>query len=98
MLTEMTARYAAFCSPAAAITRLRDKARHPVDSETVILERKCVLRIMQRGCRRTGTSILRRGQPMNAHLQGMQLPADSVLDISIRVTRPLNVTAFSARQ
>jgi len=35
---------------------------------------------------------------MNAHLQGTQLPADSVLDISIRVTQPLNVTAFSARQ
>jgi hypothetical protein len=35
---------------------------------------------------------------MNAHLQGMPLPADSVLDINIRVTQPLNVTAFSARQ
>ena len=35
---------------------------------------------------------------MNVHLQGMPLPADSVLDINIRVTQPLNVTAFSARQ
>ncbi len=35
---------------------------------------------------------------MNTHLQGMQLPADSVLDINIRVTQPLNVTAFCARQ
>ncbi|HEY7158474.1 MAG TPA: hypothetical protein VH575_31305 [Gemmataceae bacterium] len=35
---------------------------------------------------------------MNTHLQGMPLPADSALDISIRVTQPLNVTAFCARQ
>lgn len=35
---------------------------------------------------------------MNAHLQGMPLPADSMLDINIRVTQPLNVTAFCARQ
>lgn len=35
---------------------------------------------------------------MNTHLQGMSLPADSVLDIYIRVTQPLNVTAFCARQ
>lgn len=35
---------------------------------------------------------------MNTHFQGMPLPADSVLDINIRVTQPLNVTAFSARQ
>lgn len=28
----------------------------------------------------------------------MQAPADSVVDITIRVTQPLNVTAFSARQ
>jgi hypothetical protein len=35
---------------------------------------------------------------MNTHLQGMPLPADSVVDITIRVTQPLNVTAFSARQ
>lgn len=35
---------------------------------------------------------------MNTHLQGMLLPVGSVLDINIRVTQPLNVTAFSARQ
>ena len=35
---------------------------------------------------------------MNTHLQGVALPTDSVLDINIRVTQPLNVTAFSARQ
>lgn len=35
---------------------------------------------------------------MNAHLQGMPLPKDSVLDIHIHVTQPLNVTAYSARQ
>ncbi len=35
---------------------------------------------------------------MNTHLQGMPLPADSTLDINIRVTQPLNVTAFCARQ
>jgi hypothetical protein len=35
---------------------------------------------------------------MNAHLHGMALPTDSVLDINIRVTQPLNVTAFSAQQ
>ena len=35
---------------------------------------------------------------MNTHIEGTQLPADSVLDINIRVTQPLNVTAFSARQ
>jgi hypothetical protein len=35
---------------------------------------------------------------MVAHLQGMSLPADSVLDINIRVTQPLNVTSFCARQ
>ncbi len=35
---------------------------------------------------------------MNTHLQGMPLPADSMLDINIRVTQPLNVTAFCARQ
>jgi hypothetical protein len=39
-----------------------------------------------------------RNQPMNTHLHGMPLPTDSVLDINIRVTQPLNVTAFSARQ
>ncbi len=35
---------------------------------------------------------------MITHLPGMSLPADSTLDITIRVTQPLNVTAFSARQ
>jgi hypothetical protein len=35
---------------------------------------------------------------MNTHLPGMSLPTDSVLDINIRVTQPLNVTAFSAQQ
>ena len=35
---------------------------------------------------------------MNTHLQGLPLPTDSVLDITIRVTQPLNVTAFGARQ
>jgi hypothetical protein len=35
---------------------------------------------------------------MMTHLQGLPLPTDSVLDINIRVTQPLNVTAFSARQ
>jgi hypothetical protein len=35
---------------------------------------------------------------MNTHLQAMSLPADSVLDIKIRVTQLLNVTAFSAWQ
>jgi hypothetical protein len=35
---------------------------------------------------------------MNTHLQGISLPSDSVLDINIRVTQPLNITAFSARQ
>ena len=39
-----------------------------------------------------------RDQAMVTHLEGMSLPADSVLDINIRVTQPLNVTAFSARQ
>jgi hypothetical protein len=35
---------------------------------------------------------------MITHLQGMPLPTDSLLDITIRVTQSLNVTAFSARQ
>src|SRR6516162_6645493 len=35
---------------------------------------------------------------MITHLPGLALPTDSVLDITIRVTQPLNVTAFSARQ
>ena len=35
---------------------------------------------------------------MITHLPNIQLPTDSTLDITIRVTQPLNVTAFSARQ
>jgi len=32
------------------------------------------------------------------HLSNLPLPAESTLDINIRVTQPLNVTSFSARQ
>jgi hypothetical protein len=35
---------------------------------------------------------------MIAHLPGLSLPAESTLEITIKVTQPLNVTAFSARQ
>ena len=35
---------------------------------------------------------------MITHLPGMPLPTDSTLDINIKVTQPLNITAFSARQ
>jgi hypothetical protein len=35
---------------------------------------------------------------MTTHLPGMSLPAESTLDINIRVTQPLNITSFSARQ
>ena len=35
---------------------------------------------------------------MTTHISGLPLPAESNLDISIRVTQPLNVTSFSARQ
>ena len=35
---------------------------------------------------------------MITHLPGMPLPTDSTLDITIRVTQPLNITSFSARQ
>src|SRR5262249_5714754 len=35
---------------------------------------------------------------MITHLPNMLLPTESTLDISIRVTQPLNVTSFSARQ
>ncbi len=35
---------------------------------------------------------------MITHLPAMPLPTESTLDINIRVTQPLNVTAFSARQ
>lgn len=32
------------------------------------------------------------------HLPAMPLPTESTLDITIRVTQPLNIAAFSARQ
>ena len=35
---------------------------------------------------------------MITHLPAMPLPAESTLDITIRVTQPLNITPFSARQ
>ena len=35
---------------------------------------------------------------MITHLPGMPLPTESTLDITIHVTQPLNITAFSARQ
>ena len=35
---------------------------------------------------------------MITHLPNMALPTESTLDITIRVTQPLNVTSFSARQ
>src|SRR5438874_11381760 len=35
---------------------------------------------------------------MITHLPNMLLPTESTLDITIRVTQPLNVTSFSARQ
>jgi len=35
---------------------------------------------------------------MITHLPALPLPTESTLDITIRVTQPLNVTAFSARQ
>src|SRR5271163_4188945 len=35
---------------------------------------------------------------MITHLPAISLPTESTLDISIRVTQPLNVTSFSARQ
>src|SRR5580700_1526075 len=35
---------------------------------------------------------------MITHLPGMSLPTESTLDITIRVTQPLNITSFSARQ
>jgi len=35
---------------------------------------------------------------MITHLPGMPLPTESNLDITIRVTQPLNVTSFTARQ
>src|SRR5215475_14450667 len=35
---------------------------------------------------------------MITHLPGMPLPTESTLDINIRVTQPLNITSFSARQ
>jgi hypothetical protein len=35
---------------------------------------------------------------MITHFPALPLPTESTLDITIRVTQPLNVTAFSARQ
>ena len=35
---------------------------------------------------------------MVTHLSGMPLPTDSTLDINIRVTQPLNISSFTARQ
>ena len=35
---------------------------------------------------------------MTTHLPALSLPTDSTLDITIRVTQPLNITAFSAQQ
>ena len=35
---------------------------------------------------------------MITHLPGMALPTESILDINIRVTQPLNITSFSAQQ
>jgi hypothetical protein len=35
---------------------------------------------------------------MITHLPSMPLPTGSTLDINIRVTQPLNITSFSARQ
>src|ERR1700746_185885 len=35
---------------------------------------------------------------MITHLPGMPLPTESTLDINIRVTQPLNISSFSARQ
>jgi hypothetical protein len=35
---------------------------------------------------------------MITHLPGLDLPTETTLDINIRVTQPLNITAFSARQ
>jgi hypothetical protein len=35
---------------------------------------------------------------MITHLSNMPLPAESTLEINIRVTQPLNITSFSARQ
>src|SRR5438552_11271632 len=39
-----------------------------------------------------------REEAMITHLPGLQLPVESTLDINIRVTQPLNITAFSAQQ
>src|SRR5215470_12622618 len=35
---------------------------------------------------------------MNVHLPNISLPTDSTVEITIRVTQPFNVTAFSAKQ
>ncbi len=35
---------------------------------------------------------------MITHLPGLSLPTESTLDITIRVTQPLHITSFAARQ
>jgi hypothetical protein len=40
----------------------------------------------------------KREEAILTHLPGISLPTESTLDINIRVTQPLNVTSFSARQ
>ncbi len=35
---------------------------------------------------------------MITHLPGMTLPTESILDINIRVTQPLNISSFTAQQ
>src|SRR5712692_9428733 len=44
------------------------------------------------------TGNIAREEAMITHLPGTTLPVESTLDINIRVTQPLNVTSFSARQ
>jgi hypothetical protein len=39
-----------------------------------------------------------REEAVTTHLPNLSLPTESTLDINIRVTQPLNVTSFSARQ
>ena len=46
----------------------------------------------------SGAGPPKRDEAMITHLPAMSLPTESTLDVTIRVTQPLNVTAFSARQ
>jgi hypothetical protein len=64
-------------------------------ADTMIREGTCVRRNV---LRIPAPEAHGRDQPMNTHLQGMQVPTDSVLDITIHIRQPLNITAFSARQ